>query len=47
MFVLGIVMGVVGMAGMGVSFFVYRHLLEQGRQKHAADIIRLASQISE
>ncbi|MDO4849350.1 MAG: dihydropteridine reductase [Coriobacteriia bacterium] len=47
MLVLGVVVGIAGMAGMGVNYFVYKRLLEQGRQKYAADILRLASQIAE
>ena len=47
MFVMGIVVGVLGMVGMGVNYPIYKRLLEQGKQKYAADIIRLASQISE
>lgn len=47
MLVLGVAVGIVGMAGMGVNYFVYKRLLEQGRQKYAADILRLASQIAE
>ena len=47
MFVLGIIVGLAGIAGMSANYFVYKRLLEQGKQKYAADIMRLASQISE
>ena len=39
--------GILGMVGMGLNYPIYKHLLEQGKQKYAADIMRLASQISE
>lgn len=44
--VMGIVLGIVGLAGVSVNYFVYRKLLESGKQKYAADIIQLASEIS-
>ena len=44
--VLGIVLGVIGIAGVSVNYFVYKKLLESGKQKYAADIIQLASEIS-
>ena len=47
MFALGIIVGVVGIAGMGVNYLIYKRLLEQGKHKYAADIIRLASQVGE
>jgi hypothetical protein len=47
MFVLGIIVGILGMVGMGVNYPIHKRLLERGKQKYAADIIRLASQISE
>ena len=46
-FILGIIIGILGMVGMGLNYPIYKHLLEQGKQKYAADIMRLASQISE
>ena len=46
-FVLGIVIGVVGMAGMGVNYPIYRHLLENGKKKYAFEIMELAKEISE
>ena len=44
--VLGIILGIVGIAGVSVNYAVYKKLLERGKQKYAADIIRLASEIS-
>lgn len=47
MFVLGIVLGIVGIAGVSVNYFIYKKMLEKGKQKYGSDIIRLAKEISE
>ncbi len=47
MFVLGIAIGVLGFAGMGVNYALYKRLLNKGKQKYAYDILRLAKEISE
>ena len=46
-FVLGIVIGLLGMAGMSVNYPIYKKLLSQGKQKYAFEIMELAKQISE
>ncbi len=46
-FVLGIIVGLLGMAGMGVNYPVYRRILEKGKQKYAFEIMELAKEISE
>lgn len=46
-FVLGIVIGVLGMIGMGVNYPVYKKMLQKGKQKYAFEIMELARQISE
>ena len=46
-FVLGIVVGLLGMAGMSVNYQIYKKLLSQGKQKYAFEIMELAKQISE
>ena len=46
-FVLGIVIGVLGMVGMGVNYPIYKKLLAKGKQKYAFEIIELAKEISE
>lgn len=46
-FVLGIVLGLGGIAGISVNYFLYKKCMEAGKQKYAADIIRLATEISE
>ena len=46
-FVLGIVVGLLGMAGMSINYPIYKKLLSQGKQKYAFEIMELAKQISE
>ena len=46
-FAAGIVIGIVGMAGMGVNYPIYKKLLSRGKQKYAFEIMELARQISE
>lgn len=46
-FVAGIIIGVIGMAGMGVNYPIYKKLLEKGKQKYAFEIIQLAKEISD
>ena len=43
---LGIVIGVIGVAGICVNYPVYRRLLEKGKQKYAFEIMQLAKEIS-
>lgn len=44
--ILGIILGIIGLVGVSVNYFMYKKLLENGKQKYAADIIRLAGEIS-
>lgn len=46
-FVLGIIIGIIGMIGMGVNLPIYRKLLAKGKQKYAFEIIELAKTISD
>lgn len=45
--VLGIMIGILGLAGMGINYFIYKRLLEKGKQQYAFEIIELAKQISD
>lgn len=45
--VLGITIGILGLAGMGINYFIYKKLLEKGKQQYAFEIIELAKQISD
>lgn len=47
MFVLGIVVGVVGIAMASVNYPIYKKILDSSKKKYASDIIELANQISE
>lgn len=47
MFVLGIIIGVIGIIGVSINYPVYRRLLEKGKQKYAFEIIELAKEISD
>lgn len=42
----GIAVGVLGIAGAGVNYPLYKKILEKNKQKYAGDIIRLANEIS-
>lgn len=46
-FVLGVVIGIIGLAGMGVNYPVYKKMLAKGKQKYAFEIMELAKEISE
>lgn len=43
----GIALGLLGFAGWGVNYAIYRRLLEKGKAKYAYEIIELAREISE
>lgn len=43
----GIIIGIIGMAGIAVNYPIYKKLLEKGKNKYAFEIIELAKEISE
>lgn len=45
MTVLGIALGIIGIACAGVNYPVYKRMLAAGKRKYAADIMRLAREI--
>ena len=47
MFVLGVIVCIVGLAGMGINYPIYKKMLAKGKQKYAYEIIELAKEISE
>lgn len=47
MFVLGVIVGIVGLAGMGINYPIYKKMLAKGKQRYAYEIIELAKEISE
>lgn len=47
MFVLGIVIGLLGIAGVAVNYPIYKKLLARGKEKYAFEILQLAKEIAE
>ena len=45
-FVLGIIIGVLGLAGMSINYPIYKRMLENGKKKYAFEIMELAREIS-
>lgn len=45
-FVFGVIIGLVGLAGMGINYPVYKKMLAKGKQKYAFEIMELAKEIS-
>ena len=45
--VLGIVIGIVGLAGCGVNYPIYKKMLEKGKAKYAYEIVQLAREIAD
>ena len=46
-FVLGIVVGIVGIVGCGVNYPIYKKMLEKGKAKYAYEIVQLAREIAD
>ena len=47
MVAIGIALGLLGFAGWGVNYLIYKKLLEKGKAKYAYEIVELAREISE
>lgn len=45
--VLGIIIGIVGLAGCGINYPLYKKLLEKGKAKYAYDTVKLAREIAD
>ena len=45
-FIAGIIIGIIGMAGMCVNYPIYKRILEKGKKKYAFEIMELAKEIS-
>lgn len=43
----GIIIGLIGIAGVSVNYPLYKKILENGKKKYAFDIIKLAKKISD
>jgi len=46
-FILGVVIGIIGLLGAAINFPIYKKLLEKGKAKYSYEIIELAKSISE
>lgn len=46
-FIIGIIVGLIGIFGVSINYLFYKKLIEKGKQKYGSDIIRLAKEISE
>lgn len=46
-FVIGVIIGIVGLAGMGINYPVYKKMLAKGKKKYAFEIMELVKEISE
>jgi hypothetical protein len=46
-FIIGIVVGLVGIFGVSINYFIYKKLINKGKNKYGSDIIRLAKEIAE
>ena len=47
MTVIGIIIGMIGIAGVSVNYPIYRKLLEKRKKKYRFEIMQLAKEISE
>lgn len=47
MMIAGIVIGLIGIAGVSVNYPIYRKMLESGKKKYAYEIMQLAKEISD
>ena len=46
-FILGIIIGVIGIIGICINYPMYKKILNSSKEKYAYDIIKLANEISE
>lgn len=44
---IGIGVGVVGMAGVGLNYPIYKKILNKSKEKYGSDILKLAKEIAE
>lgn len=46
-FILGIILGIIGLFGIIVNYPLYKKILEKSKEKYSYDIIKLAKEITE
>ena len=44
--IIGIIVGLVGILGLSINYFIYKKLIAKGKEKYGNDIIRLAQEIA-
>ena len=44
--IIGIIVGLVGILGLSINYFIYKKLIAKGKEKYGSDIIRLAQEIA-
>ena len=44
--IIGIIVGLVGILGVSINYFIYKKLIVKGKEKYGSDIIRLAQEIA-
>ena len=47
MFILGIVIGIIGIVGVSINYPIYKKILNSRKLQYADDIIKLANSITE
>lgn len=45
--IVGVIIGIIGIAGVSVNYPIYRSILDNSKKKYSADIIALAKEIAE
>lgn len=45
--IVGVLLGLIGFAGWGLNYPIYKKMLEKGKEKYAFEIVELAREISE
>lgn len=47
MYILGIILGIIGIIGVSVNYPIYKKMIAKGKQKYAFEIVQLAKEISD
>lgn len=45
--IIGIAIGIVGIFGVSINYFIYKKILNKGKMKYGSDIVQLAKEITE
>lgn len=46
-FIAGIIIGIIGIIGCSINYFIYKKIKENGKNKYGSDILLLAKEISD